>query len=85
MKITHDKRTDALYIYLEKGKFSMNKELEEGVVLDVGTKGELLGVEILDASKYFSKQKLIPSPFVSVKVPAKRVAHRKQASRLIAA
>ncbi len=85
MKITYDKKADALYMYLEKGKFSSNKEVEEGVVLDIGTRGELLGVEILDASKYFSKSNLTPSPFVHMKTSARKAVSRKQTKRLVTA
>jgi len=49
-KITYDKQADALYIYLQKGVFAMNKEVEEGVILDVGKNNKLLGIEVLNAS-----------------------------------
>ena len=50
MNITYDKQADALYIYLQKGVFVANKEIEEGVILDIGKNNTLLGVEILNAS-----------------------------------
>lgn len=51
MKITYDKEADALYLYFQEGTFSRTKEVEEGIVLDIGKGNKILGIEILDASK----------------------------------
>ena len=51
MKITYDKEADALYLYFQEGVFSRTKEVSEGIVLDIGKKNKILGIEILDASK----------------------------------
>lgn len=56
MQITYDIKADALYIKFQEGKFLRNKEVEEGVVLDIGEGGLLLGIEILEASSRFSMQ-----------------------------
>lgn len=50
LKITYDKEIDAMYIYLEKGKYHISKEIGDFIV-DFDSKGKLLGIEILDASK----------------------------------
>jgi len=50
MRITYDTKADALYISLQEGTFARNREVEEGVVLDIGEHDELLGIEILDAA-----------------------------------
>ena len=50
MRITYDTKADALYINLHEGVFARNREVEPGVVLDIGSNDELLGIEILDAS-----------------------------------
>ena len=51
MKITYDKEADALYLYFQEGAFSRTKEVSEGIILDMGKKNKILGIEILDASK----------------------------------
>jgi len=51
MKITYDKEADALYLYFQEGVFSRNKEVEEGIILDIGKGNKILGIEILHASK----------------------------------
>ena len=51
MKITYDKKIDAMYLQFQKGSFSHNKEVEEGIILDIGKGNKILGIEILNASK----------------------------------
>ena len=51
MKITYDKEIDAMYLHFQKGIFSRNKEVEKGIILDIGKGNKILGIEILDASK----------------------------------
>jgi len=53
MRITYDTQADAIYIRLQEGEFGLNKEVEPGLVLDIGRNKELLGIEILDASSRF--------------------------------
>jgi len=54
VQISYDRKADALYIKLKAGKFGRNKEVEEGIILDIAADGALLGIEILDASSRFS-------------------------------
>jgi len=58
VKITHDTQADALYIQLQEGKFAENREVLEGVILDLGEGGILLGIEILEASSRFARSDL---------------------------
>ena len=51
MKISYDKKIDALYLYFQEGVFARNKEVEEGIILDIGKGNKILGIEILEASK----------------------------------
>jgi uncharacterized protein YuzE len=50
MQISYDTKADALYIKFREGEFEKNKEVEEGIILDLGKGDVLLGIEILDAS-----------------------------------
>jgi uncharacterized protein YuzE len=54
VQISYDRKADALYIRLRTGKFGTNKEVEEGVVLDLDEDGALLGIEVLEASSRLS-------------------------------
>ena len=63
MKITYDTQADAVYIQLQEGKFVGNKEVAEGVILDMGDGDIVLGIEILEAST-----RLSPSDMARVEV-----------------
>lgn len=51
MKITYDPKIDAMYIKFQDGAFVSNKESEDGIIFDMGKKGIILGIEILEASQ----------------------------------
>jgi len=51
MKVSYDPETDTLTIELKAGRVAESDESKPGVILDFSTDGDLLGLEILDASK----------------------------------
>ncbi|MFT5179564.1 MAG: hypothetical protein ACI9GH_000464 [Candidatus Paceibacteria bacterium] len=51
INITYDKAVDAKYISIKKGKIFKTKILKDWLNLDFNKKGDVLGVEILNASK----------------------------------
>ena len=71
MKITYDKEVDALYIRFQEGKFVKNSEVSDGIVLDIGVKGVILGLEILDASHRLKSKKV---PYFDLQVPMESFA-----------
>ena len=50
MKIKYDKKIDALYFTLSEGKYSDSVKVAEGVMVDKDDKGNILGIEIMDAT-----------------------------------
>ena len=58
MKITYDTKADAIYIKFRDGEFVANKEVEEGIIIDMGKGNTLLGIEILEASTRFRPEDL---------------------------
>lgn len=50
-KIFYDKKTDVLWLLVKKGVEENHQEVAPGVSIELGKKGELLGVEILNASQ----------------------------------
>ena len=54
MKIKYDKKIDAAYIELAKGKYEISRKISDSIVVDEDKKGKVLGIEILDASKNIS-------------------------------
>jgi excisionase family DNA binding protein len=59
MKITYDKDVDALAIsFVDRPRSARTKEVAEGINLDFNKKGDLVAIEILDASRFASEESL---------------------------
>jgi uncharacterized protein YuzE len=54
MKVTYDKKVDAVYIELVKLKPDGVIEVADGINVDVTSDGKIVGIELLDASKKVS-------------------------------
>ena len=59
MKIKYDKETDILYIKLSSLPVDESDMEKEGVILDYSVDGQLVGIEVLDASKSSSKPNIV--------------------------
>ena len=58
MKISYDPKVDAAYIRLKEGRLEVTTQrLTEDIAVDYAPDGAVVGIEILDASKYFAKHK----------------------------
>lgn len=58
MKISYDPKVDAAYIRLKEGKFEViTQRLTEEIAINYAPDGSVVGIEILDASKYLLKHK----------------------------
>jgi len=53
MKVTYDKKIDAVYLELVKLKPEGVIEVADGINVDVTSDGKIVGIELLDASKKF--------------------------------
>lgn len=61
MKLNYYPETDSLYIDLSEKTSIESKEISEGVVLDYDTEGNLVGIDIDNASKKVQLKELILS------------------------
>jgi uncharacterized protein YuzE len=52
MEIKYDKEIDAKYVYIKKGKIARTKKEQDWLLFDYAENGDVLGVEILDASRH---------------------------------
>ena len=60
MKVTYDLRTDSLTVILKEGvAVAESNEDKPGVILDYDAKGNLVSLEILDASKRVTETRKI--------------------------
>ena len=61
MNIVYNDKTDLLYIRLDDRKQDVvNIRVTEGIVLDIGENDRIVGIEILDASRHVTLDKLLP-------------------------
>lgn len=58
MKIYYDKDIDAVYLKLSENKPTGVIEVKEGINIDTSDNDEIIGIEILNASKKFSLKTL---------------------------
>ena len=62
MKISYDPKVDAAYISFKKGPTQVTTiRVTEDVAIDLGPDEEVIGIEILDASKHLSLTKGSPT------------------------
>lgn len=61
MKLNYYPETDSLYIDLSEHPSAESREISEGVVLDYDAKGNLVGIDIDNASKKVELKQLILS------------------------
>ena len=59
MKLNYYPETDSLYIDLSEKTSEESKEISEGVVLDYDTEGNLVGIDIDNASRKVQLNELI--------------------------
>jgi uncharacterized protein YuzE len=61
MRVIYNPKTDLLYLRLDDRKQQViNHRVDENVVLDLGDDRKIVGIEVLDASKHLSLEKLLP-------------------------
>ena len=61
MKLSYFPDTDSLYIDLSEEPSVESREISEGVVLDYNAAGQLVGIDIDEASKRVDLEKLVLS------------------------
>jgi len=66
MKLKYHPDTDSLYIDLSEQPSAESREVSEGVVLDYDTKGNLVGIDIDNASRRVALQRLVLSQLPGV-------------------
>lgn len=61
MNILYNDKIDLLYIRLDDRRQDViNKRISDNIVLDIGKDNKIIGIEILDASRHVSLEKLLP-------------------------
>jgi uncharacterized protein YuzE len=61
MRVIYNPKSDLLYLRLDDRKQQViNHRVDENLVLDLGDDQKIVGIEVLDASKHLSLEKLLP-------------------------
>ena len=69
MNILYNDKTDLLYIRLDSRKQDViNKRMTDNIVLDIGEDDKIVGIEILDASRYVNLANLLPISYEPAKI-----------------
>jgi len=55
-KVQYDARADALYLVCDEGEIARSIEVSPGITIEFGDAGNILGVEILRASKVLTEK-----------------------------
>ena len=55
MKVIYDRQTDTLSIILRRGQIAESDEVRQGMILDYDKAGQLVSIELLDASEQISR------------------------------
>jgi uncharacterized protein YuzE len=70
LNISYNDKADLLYIRLdERNQEVMNRRVSEDIVLDIGEDDKIIGIEILDASRQVSLDRLLPVNYTGSSVP----------------
>lgn len=66
-KIYYDKESDVLWLFVKGGLEDEHREISPGINIELDKKGDLLGIEILNASKLLGpKLGLSPTHYPSI-------------------
>jgi uncharacterized protein YuzE len=59
VKVEYDNAADTLTLVLREGSVAESDEQKPGVILDYDDAGELLSIEVLDASRYVEEARRV--------------------------
>ncbi len=73
MKIEYSKEDDALYITLKHADIADTDELTEDIIIDYDKVGNIVGIEVLDASQHVDMESISISNNLEIQEEAKTV------------
>ena len=72
MNILYNDKTDLLYIRLDDSKQELiNRRISEDIVIDIGEGDRIVGIEIIDASKHLTLERILPIKYT---MPSKTIS-----------
>ena len=58
MRIRYDEEVDVLYIRLKETPYYESDEIKEGIIIDYDKDGNVIGIEIMNATEYLAPEEL---------------------------
>jgi len=58
-RYNYDEKSDSLFIYLEEGEEDSFEEIAPGINVELDENGKVIGIEILKASRFMERKKLV--------------------------
>ncbi|MCK4356126.1 DUF2283 domain-containing protein [Candidatus Bipolaricaulota bacterium] len=77
MRVRYDEEADALYIKFQEGGYHESDEIKDGFILDYDIDGNIIGIEILDASTHLAVADLSTVNF-EITRPLVKAAEKRQ-------
>jgi len=63
MRVRYDEEVDVLYIRLKETSYYESDEIREGVIIDYDKEGNVIGIEIMNATDYLAPEELTTLKF----------------------
>lgn len=63
MQVKYDEEVDILYVRFKESPYHESDEIKNGVIIDYDKDGNVVGIEILDASDYLAHEELATVKF----------------------
>lgn len=58
MKINFDKEHDIMRIKFQDSEYSISREVDDGIILDIDKNGKIIAIEIIDVSDKMSQESI---------------------------
>jgi uncharacterized protein YuzE len=58
MRVRYDEEVDVLYIRLKETPYYESDEIKEGIIIDYDKDGNVIGIEIMNATEYLAPEEL---------------------------
>ena len=58
MRVRYDEEVDVLYIRLKETSYYESEEIKEGIIIDYDKDGNVIGIEMMNATEYLAPEEL---------------------------
>lgn len=77
MKITYDRQADALYVKFKRNRVVRTSEITDYFLVDFDQEGEIVGIEILAASKHVPSRQVSQIEVLPLSAPSELSGYKR--------